>query len=271
MAKKSCQCKKPGECEECPEWIFTFADLVMLMMGFFVILWVLKPPAGKDIKDAASDEQWLVTVGEIRRGFGYEADPKSTNPVDQAMIRRKIRNGPQKGAESERSRESAIGTDHDPTSIRPGKQTAIGGRLLFTAGDVQLTPQTRQTLDQIAEKIRGHYNIVLVKGHSSLDDLPDTSTPHARMDLSVKRAQAVVDYLIEHGVDPSILQVQGCSDFEPVKQRDYGPNGQAQNRRVEIEVSSTLIDQRMDPSAKNAAPQINAPSSAAIPSQNSGS
>ena len=36
MAKaKACRCKKE-ECEECPEWIFTFADLVMLMMGFFV-------------------------------------------------------------------------------------------------------------------------------------------------------------------------------------------------------------------------------------------
>ena len=39
--KPPCKCKK-DECEECPEWIFTFADLVMLMMGFFVILWVLE-------------------------------------------------------------------------------------------------------------------------------------------------------------------------------------------------------------------------------------
>ena len=39
-------CKKcdPHEiCEECPEWIFTLADLIMCMMGLFVILWVLKP------------------------------------------------------------------------------------------------------------------------------------------------------------------------------------------------------------------------------------
>ena len=44
MAKESkhaCKCKKSPECEECPEWIFTFADLVMLMMGFFVIGWTV--------------------------------------------------------------------------------------------------------------------------------------------------------------------------------------------------------------------------------------
>ena len=51
---KACKCKK-AECEECPEWIFTFADLVMLMMGFFVILWVLKPNPGKKGSDNDSE------------------------------------------------------------------------------------------------------------------------------------------------------------------------------------------------------------------------
>ena len=49
-SKGACKCKKV-ECEECPEWIFTFADLVMLMMGFFVILWVLKPAPEKNNQD----------------------------------------------------------------------------------------------------------------------------------------------------------------------------------------------------------------------------
>ena len=39
-----CKCKEV-ECEECPEWIFTLADLIMCMMGLFVILWVIKPSA----------------------------------------------------------------------------------------------------------------------------------------------------------------------------------------------------------------------------------
>src|SRR5207237_10603112 len=109
MAKAPCKgCKKSEEeCEECPEWIFTFADLVMLMMGFFVILWVLKPPAGKDEKTAPADEQWLVTVGEIRKGFGYEADPKSTDPVDKAILKQKLRNGTNQGAANDAERRGA--------------------------------------------------------------------------------------------------------------------------------------------------------------------
>ena len=36
MSKADCKCKEV-ECEECPEWIFTLADLIMCMMGLFVI------------------------------------------------------------------------------------------------------------------------------------------------------------------------------------------------------------------------------------------
>src|SRR6185437_12735064 len=125
MAKNACKCKKPGECEECPEWIFTFADLVMLMMGFFVILWVLKPPAGKqgttDAEQTEAAKQWIQTVGSIRQGFGYEPDPHSSDPVDKMMIQRA--RGTRNGAENTRPRETAVGTDKEMTSLRPGNHT----------------------------------------------------------------------------------------------------------------------------------------------------
>ena len=88
MAKNACKCKEK-ECEECPEWIFTFADLVMLMMGFFVILWVLKPPEGKS-GSAEANEEWLNVVAKIREAFDYLPDPKSNDPVDQLMLLQKL-------------------------------------------------------------------------------------------------------------------------------------------------------------------------------------
>jgi chemotaxis protein MotB len=258
MAKTSCKCKKSDECEECPEWIFTFADLVMLMMGFFVILWVLKPPAGKDVKEQESSEaqrKWEKTVGEIRKSFGYMPDPNSSDPVDLQMLDKTPR-GIRKGAESEEPRDSAVGTDHSTTTIRPGKQSAIGGRLGFDPGNATLLPETIRALDQIADKIRGHYNIVLVKGHAALDDLPDGSTPSQRMELSLRRAQTAADYLASRGVQSEILRVVGCSTFEPVKQRAYGADLQAMNRRVEIEVTAELLESRQDHAFAPAAPSV---------------
>jgi chemotaxis protein MotB len=250
MSKHACKCKKSAECEECPEWIFTFADLVMLMMGFFVILWVLKPPAGKqgtsDAEAVEAQKQWIQTVGEIRKGFGYEPDPHSNDPVDKMLIQKSL--GIRQGAENDRPRETAVGTDRAITSVRPGNHTVVGSRVLFDAGSVKLTPETTQALDQIAEKIRGHFAIVLVKGHASLDDLPVSSKAEQRMDLSLRRAQVAADYLMSKGVAPDVLRVQGCSTFEPVRQRAYTSAAQTENRRVEVEWTSELIEQRQDPS-----------------------
>ena len=64
-------CKKcdPHElCEECPEWIFTLADLIMCMMGLFVLLWVLKP--GPTAAPAAGqDEQLIKVLAAVRDYF----------------------------------------------------------------------------------------------------------------------------------------------------------------------------------------------------------
>jgi chemotaxis protein MotB len=249
MSKKaSCKCK-PHECEECPEWIFTFADLVMLMMGFFVILWVLKPTGNPEVTNKSFDvqtEEWLETVGEIRGGFGWEASPASADPVDRAMIRKRARNGPGERGKLPREIEGATGTDPEVTTIRLGKQTSVGGKLIFERGSAALTPDTISALDQIAVQIRGHRNVVLVKGHSSRDDFADPTPAEKSMDLSLRRAQAVADYLTSRGVEPEILRVQGCSTFEPVSQRAYTPAAQSVNRRVEVEATATLVDELQD-------------------------
>ena len=57
----------------------------MLMMGFFVILWVLKPQPGK--KGQADSDDYVVKIAAaIRAGFGYVPSPQSRDPVDMQMI-----------------------------------------------------------------------------------------------------------------------------------------------------------------------------------------
>lgn len=252
MSKKAaaCRCKKT-ECEECPEWIFTFADLVMLMMGFFVILWVLKPAPSLNSSDkevAIQTDEWLETVGEIRGGFGWVPDPTSNDPVARAAIRRQARNGEGEKGKLERQTQGAEGTDPEVTSIRQGKQATVGGRMLFNKGEATFNNEIRRQLDSVTQEIRGHRNIVLIKGHTSTDDLPDIATAEQKMDLSLRRAQAVADYLIGKGVEPEILRVQGCSTFEPVLQRAYQEGAQSNNRRVEVEATASLVEDLQDPS-----------------------
>ena len=76
-----CKCKEV-ECEECPEWIFTLADLIMCMMGLFVILWVLKP--GPKDNQGQLDGDWIKVVAAIREQFGYI--PEDATNVDDLIV-----------------------------------------------------------------------------------------------------------------------------------------------------------------------------------------
>jgi len=267
MAKGCKKCDPHEICEECPEWIFTLADLIMCMMGLFVILWVLKPsvaPAKAADATMMTDDE-LEMVGEIRGGFGWEPDPASTDPVDQYIIRkRKHMAGEGEGGQTKIERDGAEGTDPEVTTIREGKQSTVGGRLLFEPGEARLTSEAIHELEQIAGEIRGHRNIILVKGHTSRDDFPDGTDAEQKMDLSLRRAQAVADYLTTHGVEPDILRVQGCSTFEPVAQRAYSTNTQAVNRRVEVEATATLVQDRQDTSMRKINPLNISPSREAV-------
>jgi outer membrane protein OmpA-like peptidoglycan-associated protein len=117
---------------------------------------------------------------------------------------------------------------------------------VFEIGQAELPSGASKDLDQMVHIIQGHRQIFLVKGHTGVDDLPETATTDQKMNLSVRRAQAVADYLTSHGVDPQILRVEGCSTFEPVAQRAYSDGQRSQNRRVEVEGTDTPVGDRQD-------------------------
>ena len=121
--------------------------------------------------------------------------------------------------------------------------------MLFDVGSERLTPQATKILDQIVLLIKGHRNVMLVKGHTAADDLPENAEPQQKLNLSIRRAQVVADYLVSRGVEPDILRVIGCSTFEPVMQRAYTIDNRQLNRRVELEATTTLVTEFQGTSA----------------------
>ena len=53
------------------------------------------------------------------------------------------------------------------------------------------------------------------------------------LDLSSKRANSVLNYLVSHGVNPNLISAQGYGDSNPVVSNET-PEGRARNRRVDI-------------------------------------
>ena len=254
MSKPACKCKEV-ECEDCPEWIFTLADLIMCMMGLFVILWVLKPDPGKTAHDLPTNDDQLVKVLASIRDY-FEFVPDSTNPdkVDIYRLLKKLESmkplrGPGDGGKTTLERKGAAGDQPEVLSVRKGPQAIVGSRVLFDVGSERLTPQATKILDQIVLLIKGHRNVMLVKGHTAADDLPENAEPQQKLNLSIRRAQVVADYLVSRGVEPDILRVIGCSTFEPVMQRAYTIDNRQLNRRVELEATTTLVTEFQGTSA----------------------
>ena len=249
-------CDEEELCEECPEWIFTLADLLMCMMGLFVILWVLKP----DVAEGATAEEQkvqeqidlLTITSEIRRGFGEsdaelaESEMKLMELAEQLRMLR----GPGERGVSKNRAEGAEGTDPEVQKLREGEIIGKGGRIEFAAAGTKLGPEERETLAEIAAKIRGHRNLILVKGHTSSDDLPESAEAENHMRLSFQRASVVAEYLVTQGVSPDILRLQACGDFEPVRLRAYDAGDRRTNRRVEVEATDQLVEARQDAAAE---------------------
>ena len=75
-------------------------------------------------------------------------------------------------------------------------------------------------------------NITLlrVEGHTDSD-----GDPAANQVLSEHRAQAVVDYLVSHGVDRGRLRPVGCASRDPLFPNDTAEH-KALNRRTEFDI-----------------------------------
>jgi chemotaxis protein MotB len=91
---------------------------------------------------------------------------------------------------------------------------------------VKLVP-TLSALHQTKVVIGGYTDNMPIGGHLKRQGIV------SNMDLSSKRADEVVDYLIKNGVDPAIISAQGFGENNPVASNDTA-DGRAQNRRIEI-------------------------------------
>jgi chemotaxis protein MotB len=114
------------------------------------------------------------------------------------------------------------------------------GDLLFPSGGYQLSPAGQAELaNNIAPKLRGLQNAKIVV-YGFTDNAPVGSALQRQgipdnLVLSTRRAASVVTFLVSQGVNPNIISAKGVGDTRPIAPNDT-PQGQAQNRRIEITV-----------------------------------
>jgi len=99
----------------------------------------------------------------------------------------------------------------------------------FDVGTAELTEDSRRTLAGIHYTMVDNPEMVVeIMGHTD-----NTGRRDANMTLSQARAQAVVDYLVEMGIDSNRLVATGFGPDRPIASNTT-PQGRGLNRRVEI-------------------------------------
>ena len=113
----------------------------------------------------------------------------------------------------------------------------VNSDLLFSPGSWQMTDDGKDTIAKMAKMLAPtQRNRIVVNGYT--DNTPVGAALKAKGvasndDLSQKRAESVMQYLVSQGFNPSLISAHGYGEKDPVASNSTA-QGRAQNRRVEL-------------------------------------
>jgi outer membrane protein OmpA-like peptidoglycan-associated protein len=125
-----------------------------------------------------------------------------------------------------------------------GTIVTLSGAVLFTSGKYELLPGAQAMLNQVAEALlAGDPDATfVVEGYTDSQGKAESNYT-----LSVNRANAVRDYLIQHEIAADRITAVGYGEDRPVADNSTA-DGRANNRRVEIVIKPGKNDSGQGPS-----------------------
>lgn len=216
-----------------PEWVVTFADLMSLLLTFFILLLSFS---------STQTAKFEAIAGAMKDALGLRSELDLSDRPDRRELIESLENEMvQKdqpipgGLEKELQKLLAeLGGNGQATAAltSDGIVLNISGDLMFASGSSVLSADALTVLDSIANFVLQSARPVDVIGHT--DDVPIAATLFpSNWELSAARAGSAVRYLTERGVTPDRLRAIGRANTRPL-----APNATAEerslNRRVEF-------------------------------------
>lgn len=225
------------EDEEQNSWMVTYADLMTLLLVFFVLMYAISSLNLEKFKHIISSIQ--VTLNEKSPAVGLLELVKTP----EQKSKRKVRLTDLSGLTSREHEilndidnaieEKKLG-EHIIARMSEGKiHILVTGKVFFSSGHANLNEEAKPILDKITGIIKDYDEYsVNIKGHT--DNTPISTEKFAsNWELSAIRATTVLKYLIDGGVDPNRLTATGYGDIIPIVPNNSADN-RAKNRRVEF-------------------------------------
>jgi chemotaxis protein MotB len=230
-------------------WLLTYADLITLLMVFFVVMYAMSNVDKKKYETvSASLRQALHIEGSanslIADRMG-QLQMEAIRPTDQMDLKdvqiqedaefKKVVELIKNNSTAEEQRSVKFNIDER------GLVISFLDTLLFDVGHADIRPEAYPVLDRLAAAVKDSPRTIRVEGHT--DNLPIATIQYpSNWELSAARAIMVTRYFItKHGIDPHRLSATGYGEYRPVVANN-GEEDRRKNRRVDIVVLRSTVN-----------------------------
>lgn len=203
-------------------WLVSYADMMTLLFGFFVVLYNLEASKAKD------DANTIRIKKELAKYFGGTY-VSPTEEIGEKLMKKVV---------ADLALKSSMKVEITPDGLKINLMSAV----LFDPGSAEFLPQAASVLGDLSlllleskDKIK-----VTVEGHTDDSPISNQRFP-SNWELSAARASRVVRLFAAGGFPEEKLSAVGLSSTHPVMP-NRGPTGepirinQSKNRRVVIRV-----------------------------------
>jgi len=254
-----------GEQEERTDgWMATYADMVTLLLTFFVLMFALSNVDNEKAemflfamsRDGLTLEQFLdirQRYDELDEFSGGEWDDHFFAPTDgwdEVGEDDEGEDGPSEGEIALKDLADAIQNWIDGEGLGDEIGIVFNGDFLmltlssdivFNPGRAVVLPEMRERAAVIAELLSVNFTVsdpfeIVVVGHT--DNVPQHSTQYpSNWHLSAARALNFSEIIIEEsGIEPWHFTQRACGEYRPIRPNDT-PEGRQANRRVEVMIT----------------------------------
>ncbi len=273
MAKRKAEEPPKGA----PAWQSTFADLMNLLLCFFVLLFSMSTVDAQKFEEIAASfsntfsiftqggssfdegllisngvsqltnlDKYIVNTGQAAEKKSskneLEKDAENSAEAMKALLEQAQLEASEQLAErmNEALTENGVDKDVDIYFTSQYVQLTLKGSVLFDSGSAELKNEAIPMIQKIAMILERYaQSTIEIEGHT--DNVPiHTSRFESNDVLSSYRALAMFNYLVDNtSLDPALIKHSGRGEYIPVADNST-PEGRAKNRRIEIKIYNNL-------------------------------
>lgn len=237
--------KKQGESHENQDrWLLTYADMITLLMAFFIMMYSMSVLNLSKFHEAAIS---------IRSGFGgiiraqgksvlgmsssYTARPSPIQPGDISSSTWGLVKPLVTYIEGDKDLKKGTRITMDERGI---VVSMLSDNLLFEPGSAKIRRKAYPLLDRVAEMASKTNNCIRVEGHTC--DLPPRSGKYpTNWELSTARSTNVLRFFVEaKGMDARRFSAAGYAGQHPIAP-NKGEANRRRNRRVDVVIVAEQV------------------------------